>query len=279
MSRVLITGTSSGFGFEAVKTFRSRGDEVFAGVRDLGGRSVDELRAVGATPVLIDVGDDVAVERGVAQVLADGPLDTLVNNAGIYLRATVEETSDAQAYRMFETNVFGPLRMVRAVLPSMRARKQGVIVNISSTAGIAAFPKLGIYSATKFALVGLSEALYHETRPFGIRVRVVEPGNFPTTEIIQKALGSARHFGSPYQPHVDAFWSALGSFQEAAPAPDADLVVEAIWRAVHEPETSFQQPVGTEAQTLADARRARSFESLETMLHQAIGLTSASQTT
>jgi NAD(P)-dependent dehydrogenase (short-subunit alcohol dehydrogenase family) len=272
MARVLITGCSSGFGFEAAKTFRARGDEVFAGVRDLSGRTVGVLRELGVTPVVIDVTDDVAVERGVTQVLAAGPLDALVNNAAIFLHATIEETSDAQAYRMFETNFFGPLRMSRAVLPSMRARRQGVIVNVSSVAGFLALPGDGIYAATKFALVGMSEALYHETKPFGVRVRVVEPGAFPTTEILRKALGSARHFGSPYQAHMDAFASAMSSFQKAAPAPDGNLVIEAIWRAVHEPETPFQQPVGADAQAVAAARRAQPFEAIEAMIQQTLGL-------
>ncbi len=272
MSRVLITGCSSGFGFEAAKAFRGRGDDVFATVRDLQIESVAELRALGVTPVVLDVSDDVAVEQGVARVLAGGPLDALVNNAGIYLQATVEETSDAQAYRMFETNVLGPLRMIRAVLPSMRARKKGVIVNISSTAGIAAFPRLGLYAASKFALTALSEALYLETKPFGIRVRLVEPGNFPTTDIFRKALGSARDFGSPYEAHVGAFWSALSSFQGAAPAPDVSPVIEAMWRAVHDPASPFQQPVGAEAQALADARRGQSFETIERIVYQTIGL-------
>ncbi|WP_437523750.1 SDR family oxidoreductase [Sorangium sp. So ce726] len=276
MARVLITGCSSGFGFEAAKTFRARGDEVFAGVRDLSARTVGELRELGVTPVVIDVTDDVAVERGVTQALAAGPLDALVNNAAIFLRATVEETSDAQAYRLFETNFFGPLRMIRAVLPSMRARRQGVIVNVSSAAGFIALPGDGIYAATKFALVGMSEALYHETKPFGVRVRVVEPGAFPTTEIFRKALGSARHFGSPYQAHMDAFASAMSSFREAAPAPDERLVVEAIWRAAHEPETPFQQPVGADAQAAAAARRAQPFEAIEAMIQQTLGLGSAS---
>ncbi|MDC0678428.1 SDR family oxidoreductase [Sorangium atrum] len=276
MARVLITGCSSGFGFEAAKTFRARGDEVFAGVRDLSGRTVGELRELGVTPVVIDVTDDVAVERGVTQVLAAGPLDALVNNAAIFLHAAVEETSDALAYRMFETNFFGPLRMSRAVLPSMRARRQGVIVNVSSVAGFLGMPGHGIYAATKFALVGMSEALYHEAKPFGVRVRVVEPGAFPTTEILRKALGSARHFGSPYQAHLDAFASAMSSFQKAAPSPDESLVIEAIWRAVHEPETPFQQPVGADAQAVAAARRAQPFEAIEAMIQQTLGLGSAS---
>lgn len=275
MARILITGCSSGFGFEAAKTFRARGDEVFAGVRDLQTESVAELRARGVTPVVLDVSDDVAVERGVAQVLAGGPLDALINNAGIYLQATVEETSDAQAYRMFETNVFGPLRLIRAVLPSMRENGRGVVVNISSTAGIAAFPRLGLYAASKFALTALSEALYLEAKPFGIRVRVVEPGNFPT-DIFQKALGSARHFGSPYRAHVEAFWSALGSFQGAAPAPDVSPVVEAMWRAVHDAAAPFQQPVGAEAQALAEARRGQPFETVERLVYETIGLKAAS---
>jgi len=271
VARILITGCSSGFGFEAAKTFSSRGDQVFAGVRDLGGASIAALRAAGATPVVIDVADDVSVERGVAQVLASGPLDAVVNNAGIVLHAAVEDTSDAQAHRLFETNVFGPLRMIRAVLPSMRAEKRGAIVNISSAAGVVAMPGEGLYSATKFALTAISEALYHETKPFGIRVRVIEPGVFPTTEIINKALRSARGFGSPYQVHLEAFTAAVGSFQVAGETPDPGLVVEAVWRAAHEAETPFYQPVGADAQAVTAARRAMPFEDFEAALRQAIG--------
>jgi NAD(P)-dependent dehydrogenase (short-subunit alcohol dehydrogenase family) len=275
VARVLITGCSSGFGFDAAKTFQSRGDEVFAGLRSLEGSAVEDLRAAGATPVLIDVTDDISVERGVAQVLAGGAVDALVNNAGIVLRASVEESSDVLAHRVFETNFFGSLRMIRAVLPAMRARGAGVIVNISSAAGIAPLPGDGIYSATKFALWGLSEALHHETRQFDIRVRMVEPGNFPTTDIMAKALASARSFGSPYQPHLDAFATALSALRPAV-SPDARLVVEAIWRAIHDPTTPFQQPVGADAEAVANARRALSFEGFEGLLHHALGWSPAS---
>lgn len=271
MARVLITGCSSGFGFEAAKVFQSRGDEVFAGVRSLDGPSVIELRSAGATPVMVDVTDEVSVERGVAHVLAGGSVDALINNAGIVLRASIEDSSDAQTRRVFETNVFGPLRMIKAVLPSMRAKGAGVIVNISSAAGIAPLPGDGVYSASKFALWGLSESLHHEVKPFGVRVRLVEPGNFPTTEIMTKALASGRSFGSPYQSQLDAFNAALDAMRPGAPQ-DPMMVVEAMWAAVHDPASPFQQPVGADAQAVAAARRPLSFEDFEVLLQQAIGV-------
>jgi NAD(P)-dependent dehydrogenase (short-subunit alcohol dehydrogenase family) len=270
MARILITGCSSGFGLAMATDFAKRGDVVFAGLRNDVGTAAQILREAGAIPVAIDVLDPISVERGGATVLAEGPLDALVNNAGILLKASVEDTSDAQAHRMFETNFFGALRMTQAVLPSMRQRQSGVIVNISSLSGMAAMPSEGIYAATKFALVALSEALRHEVKPFGVRVCLVEPGSFPTTHIADNALTSARHFGSPYQEHVDGFWEAVRGLQSAAPAPDPNLVTAAVRRAIHDPKTPFQQPVGTDAETVAAARRAQPFEGFESMLYQSL---------
>jgi NAD(P)-dependent dehydrogenase (short-subunit alcohol dehydrogenase family) len=150
-------------------------------------RQRESLVALGAAapeqvlPIALDVTDEAAVKRAVAEAIRRfGHIDVLVNNAGYGLAGAVEELSDAEVRAQIETNVFGPLNLTRAVLPSMRQRRSGHLLQISSVAGFAATPGLGIYNASKFALEGFSEALAQEVASFGIRVTIIEPGPFRT---------------------------------------------------------------------------------------------------
>lgn len=272
MARVLITGTSSGFGLATALLLQSEGDEVYGTVRSLDGAGASVLREAGVVPLALDVNDEVGVERTVSRVLADGPIDALVNNAAIMLHATVEHSSEALARAVFETNFFGSLRMIRAVLPSMRTAGSGAIVSVSSTAGFAALPNHGLYAASKHAVEAISEALYFEVRPFGITVHVVEPGTFPDTGIESKALVAAHGAGSPYEPVLERFWGAVGTAQAAAPVRDNRLVADAIRRAIHQPGAPFHLPVGEDAEMIAAVRRSTSFEHYVDALEAAVGL-------
>ncbi|MEV5974592.1 oxidoreductase [Streptomyces sp. NPDC051921] len=184
MSKVwLITGANSGFGRAFTEAAVAAGDVVVAAARRAG--TLDEL--VAAHPdqveaVTLDVTDHAAVDRVVAGIVErHGRIDVLVNNAGRTHVGSVEETDDAELRSLFDVHVFGPAALTRAVLPHMRARRSGAIVQLSSVGGQGSMPGFGAYSATKFALEGLSEALAAEVKPLGIRVLIVEPGAFRTS--------------------------------------------------------------------------------------------------
>lgn len=185
---VLITGTSSGFGRLAAEHFARLGARVFATMRNLPRPEADELATLAQTDDLlievleIDVLNDDQVQAGVAAALkaSGGTLDILVNNAGIGITGPVE-VQDMQATKLaFDTNVFGPQRMMRAVLPAMRAAGRGHIFNVSSQLGRVIVPGAGHYSATKFALEAMSEQMAYEVAGHNIGVTIIQPGGYPT---------------------------------------------------------------------------------------------------
>ncbi len=188
---ILITGCSSGFGRLGALHYAREGAIVIASMRNLsGGKRAEavslaaEAKAEGLNLSIIDmdVTDDASVRTGVleAERIAGGALDAIVNNAGIAIAGPVELSDMGAAHSMFETNVLGPLRVARAALPKMRARKSGVIFNVTSQLGRVIVPNYGLYSSTKFALEAQSEQLAYELVPHGIEVTIIAPGGYPT---------------------------------------------------------------------------------------------------
>lgn len=177
-----ITGCSTGLGRDIARAALSRGYRVAVTARNPD--SVADIVAAGgdrAIGLKLDVTNREEAESAVAETeRAFGRIDVLVNNAGIGYFAAIEESEEVEVRRMFEINVFGLARMIHLVLPGMRERRSGHIINISSIGGLRAFPAVGYYNATKFAVVGLSEALSLETAPLGIHVTIVEPSGFRT---------------------------------------------------------------------------------------------------
>ena len=175
-----ITGCSTGFGRELATQALERGYRVVVTARKPD--EVEALAAKGEALVLkLDVTDQNQIDTAIkAAEKQFGGIDVLVNNAGIGYFAAVEESEEKEVRRMFEINVFGMGRVIQAALPGMRRRRKGFIVNISSVAGLRSFPSLGYYDATKFAVEGLSEALWQEVEPLGIKVMLVEPSGFRT---------------------------------------------------------------------------------------------------
>jgi short-subunit dehydrogenase len=173
MARVLITGCSTGFGRASAVELTKRGHDVVATARKP--ETLDELDVVDR--IGLDIDDDASVNEAVAKA---GTLDALVNNAGFGVVGPIEKVPLAEARRLFDTNVFGTMRMVQAVAPGMRERGSGTIVNVASLAGRVAPPLGGVYAASKWAVEGMSEALHYELGHFGVRVRLVEPGFFAT---------------------------------------------------------------------------------------------------
>ena len=196
---VLVTGASSGIGYEAAQRLARRGCKVYAAARRM--ELMEPLREEGVVPVRLDVCDETSMRQCVDTVLqAEGRIDVLVNNAGYGYFGAVENVSDAEARRQLEVNVFGLAALCRLVIPAMRRQGSGCIVNTSSIAGLAVFPFGGWYHVSKYSVEALSDALRMELRPFGIRVSMIEPGGIKT----DWGLIAADHLresskGTPYE--------------------------------------------------------------------------------
>lgn len=174
----LITGVSGGLGREIALAAIARGDTVFGTVRKA--KDADAFELLGGHALVLDVTDEAAVRKGVAEVEAAGKIDVLVNNAGYGLVGAVEEASLDELRAQFETNVVGPLAMLKAVLPAMRARRTGRIINVTSVSGLAVWAGTGVYCASKWALEGLTQTLAAEVAELGIKVTNVAPGGLRT---------------------------------------------------------------------------------------------------
>jgi NAD(P)-dependent dehydrogenase (short-subunit alcohol dehydrogenase family) len=255
MSVALVTGSSSGIGLATALHFARQGWDVHAGVRNP--TTATELQQAIAveklpiTPVTIDVDDAGSVTRGVGEVLARaGRIDALVNNAGIGGGGPIEDVPVDWAKSLFETNYFGTIRMTQAVLPGMRERRAGVIVNVSSIAGRLAIAGHGHYSAVKHALEAASEALAQEVQAFGIRVAVVEPG-----VVVTPIFTKAKRFADPASPYVVHVHRLLLFYQMQMKAPsEPSDVARVIHEAVTAKEPKFRYLVGDDAERLVAGR-------------------------
>jgi len=240
---VLITGASSGIGQACAVHLAARGWRVFGTSRK------DTATADGVTMLRMDVDDEASVNRGVQEVIERaGRIDAVVNNAGYSLVGSIEDTSIEEAKAQFETNFFGALRVCRAVLPIMRQQKRGHIVNISSLAGVFGLPFGGHYSASKFALEGMSEALRYETRRFGIHVSLVEPGDYQTAITSTRRIAAAATTNDAYRERF-AEMNRKQQHEEqngATPEPIARLVE----RILNDPKPKLRYPIGKPSQTI-----------------------------
>jgi NAD(P)-dependent dehydrogenase (short-subunit alcohol dehydrogenase family) len=182
MKTWFITGVSTGFGRALAEVLLARGDRVVGTLRNEAQRAeFSQLLEGKSFGYLLDVRDHDKVQRVVAQIEAEvGPIDVLVNNAGYGYEGSVEEATPEAARAQFDVNLFGALSVLQAVLPHMRKRRAGHILNITSMGGLTTFPGVGVYNASKFALEGINEALASEVRQFGIKVTAIEPGSFRT---------------------------------------------------------------------------------------------------
>ena len=180
----VVTGTSSGFGYETARLLAAAGHHVYGTMRDVAGRNAKAARTLGAlgvTVVELDITDQSTVDSGAAKILdAAGRVDVLVNNAGTSHMGTTEAHTPESLNRQLASNVTGPFRMSRAFLPGMRTNRSGLVVFVSSMAGRFVLPFTGLYTASKWAIEGLAESLSYEIRPFGVDVAIVEPGAFET---------------------------------------------------------------------------------------------------
>jgi NAD(P)-dependent dehydrogenase (short-subunit alcohol dehydrogenase family) len=247
MKTALITGCSSGYGLETARLLHARGFNVIATMRtpreDALPRS-ERLRVLRL---------DVTKPESIASALeASGPIDVLVNNAGIGLFGAFEVTPMATVREVFETNTFGVMAMTRAVLPGFRARRSGVIVNVTSSVTLSPMPMVAAYTASKMAIEGFTASLAFELEAFGVSVKLVEPGYGPSTRFSSNT--GPRLEGlipEAYAPLAQRIFAALG--QPAAVTTESD-VAEVVWVAANDPSRQLRYPAGPDAVALAQAR-------------------------
>jgi NAD(P)-dependent dehydrogenase (short-subunit alcohol dehydrogenase family) len=242
---VLVTGASSGIGAAVASRLVKDGHVVFGT-----GRSASGTTADGAVLLPLDVCSSLSVRSCVEEVVRRaGRIDTVVNNAGYLLAGAIEEVSLEQAQAQFETNFFGVVRMVQAVLPIMRKQGSGQILNVSSLAGLVPMPFWGFYNASKAAVESFSESLRIELKPLGIRVAVVEPGTIKTPFYAQPVTAAGRD----YEPWRGRAFKAMKAFEAQAPGPEA--VARSISRIVASDLRRLRNPVTLQATLLTALRR------------------------
>lgn len=254
---VLISGASRGIGRETADYLAKRGFRVFAGARDVDRAAVlaETGRRLGLPleVVQLDVDDPASVRRAVAVVgERAGRIDALVNNAAVGFVGPAEEQSEEAVRRVFETNLFGAMRLTQAILPQMRSQGSGTIIQISSIQGRLVAPFGGLYAASKWALEAYSEALRAEIKPFGIRVVVIEPG-FVLTDFAARRGTVAPNPASPYRETLEAIQQRTQRRRERGVPPSE--VAAAVQRAITDRRAPFRIPVGPDARLLIPLRK------------------------
>jgi NAD(P)-dependent dehydrogenase (short-subunit alcohol dehydrogenase family) len=253
---VVITGASSGVGQSTARLLSQRGYTVFGTSRNPA--SADSIP--GVEMLSLDVRADDSVQDCVETVSRRcGRLDVLINNAGYELAGALEELSPQEAGAQFETNFFGVVRMVNAVLPSMRQQRRGHIINVGSLSGLSAIPFLGIYSASKCALEGYSEALRHEVKPFNIHVSLTEAGFLKTPMMNHRQLAANRM--TEYDPWRQRALVAIRAYEERGPRPE--VVAETLLEIISSSNPRLRYLIGQQAKSVARLRRflpARMYE-------------------
>ena len=249
MKTVLITGTSSGYGLETARHFHAQGWTVIATMRtpreDLLPKS-DRIRILP-----LDVTHPDSID---AVVRAAGPIDVLVNNAGIGVVGAFEATPMAHIRKVFETNTFGVMAMVQAVIPQMRARRSGVIVNVTSSVTLAPHPLAAAYTASKQAIEGFTGSLAHELGAFGLQAKLVEPGYAPTTRFaINTDIPVTDLIPEAYASYAGPIFA---TFANPALTTQESDVAEAVWLAATDKTDRLHYPAGADAVALSQAKVA-----------------------
>ena len=247
---VLITGTNSGFGWLATKSVAALGHKVYATIRDAEGKNAEKAKALAqienVTVLDVSLTDETSVKKAIDAIIAkEGTIDVLVNNAGAAMFGVAESSATDDVQRMFDINVFAPWRLVKLALPFMRKQSEGLIINVSSGYGRFSSPFSVVYSASKFALEGLSEGLHYELRPLGVDIAIIQPGAFPT-EMSQKIqVGSDASVADDYRAIADVpnkMFAAIGQMFETA-KPDPQDVADAVVNLINLPKG--QRPLRT----------------------------------
>jgi NAD(P)-dependent dehydrogenase (short-subunit alcohol dehydrogenase family) len=246
MKTVLITGCSSGYGLETARHFHAQGWTVIATMRNPREGILLKSDRLRVLPL------DVTRSESIAAVLdASGPIDALVNNAGIGVVGAFEATPMSHVRKVFETNTFGVMAMTQAIIPQFRARRSGVVVNVTSSVTLAAMPLAAAYTASKQAIEGFTGSLAHELGHFGVRAKLVEPGYGPTTRFAQNTNVRIEDL----IPEAYAAFAApiFEAFAKPAMVTKETDVAEAVWQAVNDVSGQLRFPAGPDAIALAQA--------------------------
>lgn len=267
---VLVTGCRSGFGLLIAVTAARAGHTVYAGLRDP--LTADELRAASAgldiTPIALDIADPAQRVEAVRRILSErGRIDALINNAGITLGGFLETVDEDEFRRVMEVNLFATWALIQQVLPSMRAQRGGVVINVSSVAGLIAMPGLGVYAASKFALEGMSEAMRHELAPFGVRICLVEPGPY-ATDILHRNRAVGRRAMDPkseYFPYVQRAEELFNRVVESGTG-DPQVVADTVVQLLNRRTPPLRTSVGTSARVRIFMKRYLPFALIEALI-------------
>jgi NAD(P)-dependent dehydrogenase (short-subunit alcohol dehydrogenase family) len=247
MKTALITGCSSGYGLETARFFLDRGWQVIATMRtpreDVLPRR-ERLRVLA-----LDVTKPESIAAAVAEA---GPIDVLVNNAGIGLLGAFEATPMDTVREIFETNTFGAMAMTQSVLPQFRQRRSGVIVNVTSSATLAPFPLVAAYTASKTAVEGFTASLANELQQFNVRVKLVEPGYCPGTRFAEN--GGPRMQGLITEPYAAYVQGVFAEFAKVSLTTDPLDVAKAVWDAANDTSERLHFAAGADAVALANAK-------------------------
>ncbi|WP_166417968.1 SDR family oxidoreductase [Cochlodiniinecator piscidefendens] len=250
---ILITGASSGIGKVTATHFQAKGWNVVATMRDP--KDGAELARLDNVQVVrLDVTNSDSILSAVAHALEHfGQIDALLNNAGYGAYGPLENFEMDRIRRQFDTNVIGLLEVTKAVLPHMRERKSGTVVNISSIGGQMTFPLGSLYHGTKFAVEGISEALHYELEAIGIKVKIVQPGMI-ATDFGQRSLDFANEPAiDEYQKVVGAVMAAFGN--QSFPPSNPEIVAEVIWNAITDGSKQLRYRAGADAEMLLSSRK------------------------
>lgn len=245
---ILVTGASKGFGLEIAKTALAAGDKVIATVRS----KADQLTAsLNNDPnllvVTMDVTNEAQVKAAVAEgLLRFGKIDVVINNAGYGIVTAIEEATDAEVKAQYETNVFGLLNVVRAVLPHLRAQKSGHIINVSSLFGFGAIPGWALYGSTKFAVEGISKGLALELEPLNIKVTAVEPGLFSTDFLSTESYSASKNIIADYAATVGPMRASADQLHGNQPG-DPKKLAQVVVDIAHNENPPLHLPIGKDA--------------------------------
>lgn len=264
---VIITGCSSGIGLATAKAFVDAGWAVYPTARSI--EDIEDLSNEHCTPLALDVTDDGAISAVIDRVLDEaGTVDCLVNNAGYAQMGPVEDVAVSDLQRQFDVNVFGPQRLNRAVLPSMRSQGSGTIVNVSSVWGQVSFPGVGPYAASKHALEAMTDALRAEVNRSGIDVVLIQPGPVDTNFVDRLANELPDERSPPYTTVYSLLEDIRVIGSDNPLADDPSMVAEAILDVAHSDEPPSRYPVGTPARFASFARYVpdRAFDTVYDMM-------------
>lgn len=257
---VLITGATSGMGELTSKLLSNNGYIVYAGTRDKNTISNDGL----LKSIYIDVTKTESINNAVEKIIKDeGKIDVLVNNAGYGLLSTVEDGTDEEMFNQFDVNVFGLLKVTRAVLPYMREAKAGVIINISSFLGKMGLPLLAHYNASKYAVEGIVDSLRFETLPYNVRVHSIQAGLFGTNFVKNGLVVNSKTTdeNSPYKDLVAHFVPIVA--KAINEGPSSQPIADAVKNIIEDENSEIFIPVGDEAKTFIPLRKELSDKAFE----------------